>query len=130
MIEPGSRGRRIGGCAAKRAPISLIALLMVVLGSNPAKASLSDWLRNHIPFLGGDKPERFRTTLENPLAKLIAFFQPLGVMPIVAPTGEMPGDVYRSVLGGFRARQPTCFPNLPHIRGSSTLPAMSQASEG
>ncbi|WP_026607177.1 hypothetical protein [Methylocapsa acidiphila] len=109
-----------------RAAIIAAALYGV---SMPAHGDIRDWLQRHIPSYGGGKPEAFRSALADPTAKLFAFFQPLGLLPVLEPAGKTPGDVYRSTLGGFKTRQPTCFPKLAEVRGSANLPSMAEAGE-
>ncbi|WP_156964494.1 hypothetical protein [Methylocapsa aurea] len=117
--------RRIGVFAT----LVAFALLGVLASPRPAHAGLGEWLQRNISFLRGGKPEALRKSLDDPAAKLFAFFQPLGLLPVLAPAGEMPGDVYRSTLGGFRTRQPTCFPKLAEVAGSANLPSMNEATQ-
>ncbi|WOJ88738.1 hypothetical protein RZS28_13055 [Methylocapsa polymorpha] len=122
MLAP---SRRTGA----RAALAALALLGVLTLLRPAYSDVREWLQRHFSFLGGGKPEAFRDALDDPTAKLFAFFQPLGLLPIIAPAGETPGDVYKTTLGGFRSRQPTCFPKLAEVHGSANLPSMTEATE-
>jgi hypothetical protein len=67
--------------------------------------------------LGNDMPQQFLTTLHNPNAKLFALFQGRFILPIIDPSGEKPGDIYRSPLGPLEPLQPSCLPNLVEKKG-------------
>ena len=71
-----------------------------------------------------------QSALAEPIARVHAFFAHVGVLPILNPLGEVPGDIYADLLGGsFLARKTRCFPRLKIQSSSSQLPTINDASE-
>jgi hypothetical protein len=71
--------------------------------------------------LGSEMPQQFLMTLHDPRAKLFALYQGRFMLPVVNPSGEMPGDIYRSPLGPLEPLRPSCLPNLVEKAGRANL---------
>jgi hypothetical protein len=62
-------------------------------------------------------PQQFLMTLHDPRAMLFALYQGRFMLPVINPSGEMPGDIYRSPLGPLEPLRPSCLPNLVEKAG-------------
>lgn len=52
------------------------------------------------------------TSVDNFAAKMHAYFSEYGVLPILMPKNEEPGDIYLNPYRGFLARRSLCFPQM------------------